>query len=157
MRTSERINQVLIACLRGVPMAPVRGHTGEPWRVEAMRWPFPNFLYFFIGIYVATASRPDGQPHRPDRQRVACPLGSPWVVCSVVRGGVLRVTAFGYPAPLVSHHLGGALKRIAVPLGIAQEILGHSSGSITFDLYGSGRAVQVTRMSEALRDALTAG
>lgn len=35
------------------------------------------------------------------------------------------------------HHLGGALKRKAVPLGIAQEILGHSSGSITFDLYGS--------------------
>lgn len=53
------------------------------------------------------------------------------------------------------HHVGGALKRKAVPLGIAQEILGHSSGSITFDLYGSGRAVQVARLAEALRDALT--
>jgi len=53
------------------------------------------------------------------------------------------------------HHLGGALKRKAIPLGIAQEILGHSSGSITFDLYGSGRAVQVARLAEALRDALT--
>ncbi|BFT63103.1 tyrosine-type recombinase/integrase [Pseudomonas moorei] len=53
------------------------------------------------------------------------------------------------------HHLAGALKAAEAPLGIAQEILGHSSGSITFDLYGSGRAVQVDRMAEALRDALS--
>lgn len=53
------------------------------------------------------------------------------------------------------HHLAGAMKASEVPLGIAQEILGHSSGSITFDLYGSGRAVQVARLAEALRVALT--
>lgn len=53
------------------------------------------------------------------------------------------------------HHLAGALKAAEVPLGTAQEILGHSSGSITFDLYGSGRAVQVHRMAESLRVALS--
>ena len=53
------------------------------------------------------------------------------------------------------HHLAGALKAAEVPLGIAQEILGHSSGSITFDLYGSGRAVQVDRMAEALKVTLS--
>ncbi|WP_350616786.1 tyrosine-type recombinase/integrase [Pseudomonas sp. HY7a-MNA-CIBAN-0227] len=52
------------------------------------------------------------------------------------------------------HHLAGALKAAEVPLGTAQEILGHSSGSITFDLYGAGRSVQVNRMAEALRVAL---
>lgn len=52
------------------------------------------------------------------------------------------------------HHLAGAMKAAEVPLGIAQEILGHSSGSITFDLYGAGRAVRVQRMAEALRVTL---
>lgn len=52
------------------------------------------------------------------------------------------------------HHLAGALKAAEVPLGTAQEILGHSSGSITFDLYGAGSAVQVGRMAEALKSAL---
>lgn len=53
------------------------------------------------------------------------------------------------------HHLAGAMKAAEVPLGTAQEILGHSSGSITFDLYGAGRAVQVHRMAEALKVALS--
>lgn len=52
------------------------------------------------------------------------------------------------------HHLAGSLKAAEVPLGTAQEILGHSSGSITFDLYGAGSAVQVDRLAEALRTAL---
>jgi len=52
------------------------------------------------------------------------------------------------------HHLAGALKAAEVPLGTAQEILGHSSGSITFDLYGAGRSVRVHRMAEALMVAL---
>lgn len=53
------------------------------------------------------------------------------------------------------HHLAGAMKAAEVPLGTAQEILGHSSGSITFDLYGAGRSVQVHRMAEALKVALS--
>ena len=52
------------------------------------------------------------------------------------------------------HFVAGALKASEVPLGTAQEILGHSSGSITFDLYGAGRAVQVVRLAEALGGAL---
>ncbi|NVZ18503.1 tyrosine-type recombinase/integrase [Pseudomonas costantinii] len=55
------------------------------------------------------------------------------------------------------HHLAGALKFAEVPLGTAQEVLGHSSGSITFDLYGSGRSVQTHRMAEALKEALSVG
>ncbi|WP_426220774.1 site-specific integrase [Pseudomonas sp. DWRC2-2] len=52
------------------------------------------------------------------------------------------------------HFVAGSLKAAEVPLGTAQEILGHSSGSITFDLYGSGRSVQMQRMAEALKVAL---
>ncbi|WP_349292765.1 site-specific integrase [Pseudomonas sp. MWU12-2037] len=52
------------------------------------------------------------------------------------------------------HFVAGSLKAAEVPLGTAQEILGHSSGSITFDLYGAGRAVQVVRLAEALRGGL---
>jgi len=54
----------------------------------------------------------------------------------------------------IRHHLAGALKAAEVPMGTAQEILGHSSGSLAFDLYGAGRAVQIGRMVEALTGAL---
>jgi integrase len=64
---------------------------------------------------------------------------------------VLKIeTKAGLSFHSLRHHLAGAMKAAEVPLGTAQEILGHSSGSITFDLYGSGRAVQVHRMAEAL-------
>ncbi len=52
------------------------------------------------------------------------------------------------------HHLAGAMKAAEVHEGTAQGILGHSSGSITFDLYGSGRSVQVHRMASAIKAAL---
>lgn len=52
------------------------------------------------------------------------------------------------------HHLAGAMKAAEVPLGTAQEVLGHSSGSITFDLYGAGRSVQIQRMVQAIKAAL---
>jgi len=48
------------------------------------------------------------------------------------------------------HHLSGSLKEAEVSQGTVQEILGHSSGSLAFDLYGAGRGVQVGRMAEAL-------
>ncbi|CAI8723937.1 Integrase [Pseudomonas chlororaphis] len=64
-------------------------------------------------------------------------------------------TKVGQSFHSLRHHLAGALKAAEVPLGTAQEILGHSSGSITFDLYGAGRAVQVDRMAEALKVALS--
>jgi integrase len=51
------------------------------------------------------------------------------------------------------HSMAGALKAAAVDVGIAEEIMGHSSGSISYDLYGAGSAVEVSRMAEALRKA----
>ena len=52
------------------------------------------------------------------------------------------------------HHLSGALKASEAPLGISQEITGHSSGSITYDLYGAAGVVKISRMAEVLKTAL---
>ena len=52
------------------------------------------------------------------------------------------------------HSLAGALKAAEVPVGTAESILGHSSGSISYDLYGAGASVEVGRMAEALKTAL---
>nr|WP_238348858.1 site-specific integrase [Pseudomonas lactis] len=52
------------------------------------------------------------------------------------------------------HSLAGAMKAAEVPVGTAESILGHASGSISYDLYGAGSAVEVTRMAEALKTAL---
>lgn len=52
------------------------------------------------------------------------------------------------------HSLAGALKAAEVPVGTAESILGHASGSISYDLYGAGSAVQVGRMANALKTAL---
>jgi len=54
------------------------------------------------------------------------------------------------------HSAAGSMKAAEVPLGIAQSILGHSSGSITFDLYGAGRTARIVRMVEALKGSLMA-
>lgn len=52
------------------------------------------------------------------------------------------------------HSLAGALKAAEVPVGTTESILGHASGSISYDLYGAGSAVEVGRMAEALVRAL---
>ena len=52
------------------------------------------------------------------------------------------------------HSLAGAMKAAEVPVGTAESILGHASGSISYDLYGAGSGVEVTRMAEALKAAL---
>ncbi|XSS64772.1 tyrosine-type recombinase/integrase [Pseudomonas sp. B11] len=54
------------------------------------------------------------------------------------------------------HSLAGALKASEVPVGTAESILGHASGSISYDLYGAGSAVEVGRMAEALARAFAA-
>ena len=51
------------------------------------------------------------------------------------------------------HSLAGALKAAEVPVGTAESILGHASGSISYDLYGAGSAVEVGRMAAALTKA----
>lgn len=35
-------------------------------------------------------------------------------------------------------------------MGTAESILGHASGSISYDVYGAGSSVEVKRMAEAL-------
>ncbi|MDY7566253.1 tyrosine-type recombinase/integrase [Pseudomonas sp. RTC3] len=52
------------------------------------------------------------------------------------------------------HSLAGAMKAVEVPVGTAESILGHASGSISYDLYGAGSAVEMGRMAEALKEAL---
>lgn len=52
------------------------------------------------------------------------------------------------------HSLAGALKAAEIPVGTAESILGHASGSISYDLYGAGSAVEIGRMAEALKTAL---
>ncbi len=52
------------------------------------------------------------------------------------------------------HSLAGALKAVEIPVGTAESILGHASGSISYDLYGAGSAVEIGRMAEALKVAL---
>ncbi|MNF87495.1 Phage integrase family protein [compost metagenome] len=51
------------------------------------------------------------------------------------------------------HSLSGALKAVATPVETTESILGHSSGSISYDLYGAGASVEVGRMAEALAKA----
>lgn len=53
------------------------------------------------------------------------------------------------------HSLAGSLKAAEVPVGTAESILGHASGSISYDLYGAGSGVAVARMAEALMKALS--
>lgn len=49
------------------------------------------------------------------------------------------------------HSLAGALKAVATQKEISESILGHASGSISYDLYGAGSAVEISRMADALR------
>jgi len=71
----------------------------------------------------------------------------------LIRDVLLTEAGTGLSFHSLRHHLAGAFKAAEVPMGTAQEVLGHSSGAITYDLYGSGRAVQVGRMAEALKSA----
>jgi len=48
------------------------------------------------------------------------------------------------------HSLASDLKAAGVPLGTAQEILGHSSGSISYDLYGGSAQADLKRLGEAV-------
>lgn len=52
------------------------------------------------------------------------------------------------------HSLAGALKAVATQKEISESILGHASGSISYDLYGAGSAVEIGRMAEALKTSL---
>lgn len=51
------------------------------------------------------------------------------------------------------HSMASLCKHQGVPLTVAQSVLGHSSQSITFDLYGGGQGVNVLKLEEALKGA----
>ncbi|ETK18186.1 integrase family protein [Pseudomonas sp. FH4] len=72
-----------------------------------------------------------------------------------LRGVLMLESRSGLSFHSLRHQLAGAMKAAEVHEGTAQGILGHSSGSITFDLYGSGRSVQVHRMASAIKAALS--
>jgi integrase len=55
------------------------------------------------------------------------------------------------------HSLASLLKAKGIPVGVAQSILGHSSQSITFDLYGGNQRVGVEKLADALREAFGLG
>jgi len=76
---------------------------------------------------------------------------------SVLNGALRDVLSLNADRTLtfhsLRHSLAGALKAAEVPVGTAESILGHASGSISYDLYGAGSAVEVGRMAEALVNA----
>ena len=49
------------------------------------------------------------------------------------------------------HSMASDLKAAGVSVGIAQAILGHSSGTLAFDLYGGNAAASMALMTDALR------
>lgn len=51
------------------------------------------------------------------------------------------------------HSLASLLKAKGIPVGVAQDILGHSSQSITFDLYGGGQRLAVEKLEAALKES----
>lgn len=68
--------------------------------------------------------------------------------------GVLRLESGGNLSfHSLRHSLAGLMKSQGVRLETAQAILGHSSQSITFDLYGGGQRVGVGILEEALKKA----
>jgi len=55
------------------------------------------------------------------------------------------------------HSMASRLKRQGVPVGIAQDILGHSSQTITFDLYGGDQRLSLDKLVAALRESFGLG
>lgn len=91
-------------------------------------------------------SRGDGELFRSNSPRFALKLNK------MVR----HPLGLGETNPLYSFHslrhsMASRLKAREVPLSTAQSILGHSSQSITFDLYGGGQQVALARLEAALR------
>lgn len=67
-----------------------------------------------------------------------------------VRDVLGTVAGEGLSFHSLRHSLATDLKASGCPVGTAQEILGHSSGSISYDLYGGSASADVARLAEAL-------
>ncbi|MBF7143872.1 MULTISPECIES: tyrosine-type recombinase/integrase [Pseudomonas] len=69
----------------------------------------------------------------------------------VIRDVLGTDTGTGLSFHSLRHSLASDLKGSGVSLGVAQAILGHSSGAIAFDLYGGNATASMGLMVEALR------
>ncbi|MBF8730485.1 tyrosine-type recombinase/integrase [Pseudomonas guariconensis] len=69
---------------------------------------------------------------------------------TVIRDLLGTSTGEGLSFHSLRHSMASDLKAEGVAVGVSQEILGHSSGSITYDLYGKGTGVDLGRLREAL-------
>lgn len=69
---------------------------------------------------------------------------------------VLRVeSGEGLTYHSLRHSMASRLKRRGVAVSVAQDILGHSSQTITFDLYGGEQNLDVSLLEAALRDVFS--
>lgn len=55
------------------------------------------------------------------------------------------------------HSMASMMKRNGIPVGIVQDILGHSSQTITFDLYGGDQRLAIGKLDAALRESFGVG
>jgi integrase len=69
---------------------------------------------------------------------------------TVIRDLLGTSTGEGLSFHSLRHSMASDLKVAGVAVGVGQEILGHSSGSITYDLYANGAGVDLGRLREAL-------
>lgn len=69
---------------------------------------------------------------------------------TVIRDLLGTSTGEGLSFHSLRHSMASDLKTVGVSVGIAQAILGHSSGSLAFDLYGGNAAASMDLMAGAL-------
>lgn len=73
-----------------------------------------------------------------------------YILNNLIRATLGTTTKGSLSFHSLRHSLASDLKASGCPLGTAQEILGHSSGSISYDLYGGGAGVDLERLVKAL-------
>lgn len=126
------------------------------------------------GLWLMDINGNDGKTLKNSFSRRIVPLvGIPEATCEALAGTVGRlfpmsmsgfaqmlnqavrdilgtVAGEGLSFHSLRHSLASDLKAKGVPLGTAQEILGHSSGSISYDLYGGSAQADLKRLGEAV-------
>jgi len=102
-----------------------------------------------VGIPEATLKALAGANGRIFRQSMS---GFSAQLNTVIRDLLGTSTGEGLSFHSLRHSLASDLKAAGVSVGIAQAILGHSSGSLAFDLYGGNAGASMGLMQEALRN-----
>ena len=126
------------------------------------------------GLWLVSINDDNGKTLKNKFSRRVVPLvGIPEATCAALAGTVGRlfpmsmsgfaqmlnqavrdvlgtVAGEGLSFHSLRHSLATDLKAAGVPLGTAQEILGHSSGSISYDLYGGSAQADLKRLGDAV-------